>query len=93
MLHGRWSWSTWLCLDHPAGCLPSLQLVCLRRDEESSSTLNEAFEDFEAGPSEESPFSVEQSLGMSPAAGQDASLGAQDAGEADEAYGDGDADE
>ena len=56
-------------------------------------TLNEAFEDFEAGPSEGGPFSAEQGMGVSPAGGQEAPLGAQDAGDADEAYGDGDADE
>ena len=56
------------------------------REEGSSSTLNEAFEDIETSLPDGSVFN------MGPAAGQDTSSGAQDAGEADEAYGDADAD-
>lgn len=64
----------------------SMQPLCMCREEGSSSTLNEAFEDLETALPESGIFS------MTPAAGQDASPGSQDAGEPDEAYGDGDVD-
>ena len=70
-----------------AAYLASLQLVCMCREEGSSSTLNEAFEDLETPLPDGSVFN------MGPAAEQDTSSGAQEAGEPDEAYGNGDADE
>ena len=62
---------------------------CVCREEGSSPTLNEAFEDFEAV----GPGAGTFNMGISPAAEQDASAGAPEAGEADETYADGEADE